>query len=81
MPFENLDIGLSQKIVCDEQAFLRKIVEQRRGGFCYEMNGAFAALFRAMGFKVTLLSARVPHEDGTWSRPSLITSRCVWILN
>lgn len=67
VPFENLDIGLGRKIVCDEQAFLRKIVEQRRGGFCYEMNGAFAALFRAMGFKVTLLSARVPHEDGTES--------------
>jgi N-hydroxyarylamine O-acetyltransferase len=67
VPFENLDIGLGRKIVCDEEAFLRKIVEQRRGGFCYEMNGAFAALLRAMGFKVTLLSARVPHEDGTES--------------
>jgi N-hydroxyarylamine O-acetyltransferase len=29
------------------------------------MNGAFAALLRGLGFKVTLLSARVPREDGT----------------
>jgi len=65
VPFENLDIPLGRKIVCEEEAFLRKIVEQRRGGFCYEMNGAFAALLRALGFKVTLLSARVPREDGS----------------
>jgi len=65
VPFENLDIPLGRKIVCEEGAFLRKIVEQRRGGFCYEMNGAFAALLRALGFTVTLLSARVPREDGS----------------
>jgi len=63
--FENLDIGLGRKIVCDESAFLHKIVEQHRGGFCYELNGAFAALLRELGFRVTLLSARVPREDGS----------------
>lgn len=67
VPFENLDIGMGRRILCNEDTFLRKIVERRRGGFCYEMNGAFAALLRAMGFKVTLLSARVPHEDGSES--------------
>jgi N-hydroxyarylamine O-acetyltransferase len=63
VPFENLDIVLGRKIECDEDAFIRKIVAQRRGGFCYELNGAFAELLRAIGFKVTLLSARVPRED------------------
>lgn len=67
VPFENLDIGLGRKIVCDENAFIRKIVEGRRGGFCYELNGAFAALLRELGFKVTLLSARVPRDDGSHS--------------
>jgi N-hydroxyarylamine O-acetyltransferase len=67
VPFENLDIALGRKIVCDEEAFLSKIVERRRGGFCYELNGAFAALLRELGFKVTLLSARVPREDGGYS--------------
>ena len=65
VPFENLDIGLGRKIVCDEDSILRKIVEQRRGGFCYELNGAFAALLRELGFKVTLLSARVARQDGS----------------
>lgn len=65
VPFENLDIGLGRKIVCDEASFVRKIVDLRRGGFCYELNGAFAALLRELGFQVTLLSARVPREDGS----------------
>lgn len=65
VPFENLDIAAGREIVCDEERFLQKIVEQRRGGFCYEMNGAFAALLRGVGFRVTLLSARVPREDGS----------------
>ena len=65
VPFENLDIPLKRKILCDESSFLHKIVDKRRGGFCYEMNGAFAALLRALGFQVTLLSARVPREDGS----------------
>lgn len=67
VPFENLDIALGREIVCEESAFLRKLIEQRRGGFCYEMNGAFAALLRELGFKVTLLSARVPRHDGSYS--------------
>ena len=67
VPFENLDIGLGRPIVCEQASFLQKIVEQRRGGFCYELNGAFAALLRALGFNVTLLSARVAREDGSAS--------------
>jgi len=64
VPFENLDISLGRKIVLDEDAILHKIVERRRGGFCYELNGAFATLLRTLGFHVTLLSARVARADG-----------------
>ncbi len=67
VPFENLDISLGRKITCDEERFFHKIVELRRGGFCYELNGALAALLRELGFRVTLLSARVSREDGSAS--------------
>jgi N-hydroxyarylamine O-acetyltransferase len=67
VPFENLDISLGRPIVCDEQRFLHKIVTLRRGGFCYELNGAFAALLRTLGYNVTLLSARVSRPDGSAS--------------
>ena len=52
------------EFVLEEDALLRKIVGSAPGGFCYEMNGAFAALLRQLGFAVTLLSARVSRESG-----------------
>ncbi len=64
VPFENLDIHLGRPIVLDERAFFEKIVTQRRGGFCYELNGLFAWLLRALGFRVTLHSARVTNGGG-----------------
>src|SRR5215475_7208653 len=65
VPFENLDIGWGREIRIDQEAFVRKIVEHNRGGFCYELNGAFSMLLQALGFQVTLLSARVPLADGS----------------
>lgn len=64
VPFENLDISLGRKIIAGEDAIVKKVVGRRRGGFCYELNGAFAALLRALGFQVTLLSARVARANG-----------------
>lgn len=64
VPFENLSIHLGEEIVLEEQSLLDKIVGARRGGFCYELNGAFAMLLRALGYEVELLSARVYGPDG-----------------
>src|SRR5919109_1202974 len=64
VPFENLNIGMGWPIVLDEAALFDKIVVRRRGGFCYELNGLFAALLRELGFDVTLLSAGVARQDG-----------------
>ncbi len=64
VPFENLDIP-ERPIVLDEQRFFDKIVRRRRGGFCYELNGLFAALLRGLGFRLTMLSGRVDNGKGT----------------
>jgi N-hydroxyarylamine O-acetyltransferase len=64
VPFENLDIHLGRPIVLDEEALFAKIVEHRRGGFCYELNGLFAALLREIGFEVTRISAGVGNASG-----------------
>ena len=68
VPFENLDIWRKKKIVLDPERFVHKVVNERRGGFCYELNGAFAALLGALGFRVTLLSARVARDDGSYGQ-------------
>lgn len=63
VPFENLSIHLGEGIVLDQKQLVDKVVGRRRGGICYELNGAFGALLKALGFDVTLLSARVYGEE------------------
>lgn len=64
VPFENLSIHAKQPIVLEDDALFTKIVENRRGGFCYEVNGLFAALLRTLGFKVEMLSAQAANNEG-----------------
>lgn len=64
VPFENLSIHAGQPIVLEDEALFTKIVEHQRGGFCYEANGLFAALLRALGFDVLMLSAGVAKAEG-----------------
>jgi arylamine N-acetyltransferase len=59
VPFENLSIPLGEPISLEHRDLIDKIVTRRRGGFCYELNGAFALLLGALGFDVRLLAARV----------------------
>jgi N-hydroxyarylamine O-acetyltransferase len=66
VPFENLSIHAKQPIVLEDEALFAKIVEKKRGGFCYEVNGLFAALLRALGFDVTMLAAEVANAEGTF---------------
>lgn len=68
VPFENLSIHRGEDIVLEETALVRKILGGR-GGFCYELNGAFAGLLRALGYQVTLLAGRVTGEDGRLGPP------------
>ena len=42
---------------------MRKLGIDGRGGFCYELNGAFAVLLRELGFAVDYLDARVYSDD------------------
>lgn len=64
VPFENLDIGLKRPIQLSEEVLWDKIVLQKRGGFCYELNGLFAVLLKEIGFRVTHLNARVYNREG-----------------
>jgi N-hydroxyarylamine O-acetyltransferase len=64
VPFENLSIHAREPIILEDEALFAKIVERRRGGFCYEANGLFAALLRALGFDVAMLSAEVARAGG-----------------
>jgi N-hydroxyarylamine O-acetyltransferase len=69
VPFENLSIHAKEPIVLEDEALFDKLIRRKRGGFCYELNGLFAALLRALGFNVCMLSAEVAHAAGGFSPP------------
>ncbi|MET9231893.1 arylamine N-acetyltransferase [Lentzea sp. NPDC003310] len=63
VPFENLHTHMDIRIVLEVPWLHDKIVVQRRGGFCYELNGLFAELLRHLGHHVDLLGARTIGDE------------------
>jgi N-hydroxyarylamine O-acetyltransferase len=59
IPFENLDVLLRRPVVLDVEANYDKIVRQRRGGWCYELNGVMGWALKEIGFEVMRMSAGV----------------------
>jgi N-hydroxyarylamine O-acetyltransferase len=68
VPFENLDVIRHVPITLDVASFYRKVVDQHRGGFCYELNGLFHYLLKELGFSCHLVSATINRPDGSWAR-------------
>ncbi|MEO8446501.1 MAG: arylamine N-acetyltransferase [bacterium] len=62
-PFENLDIHNSTPIVIDVKNFYEKIINNNRGGFCYELNGLFNELLSAAGYKTYFVSCNIFISD------------------
>jgi N-hydroxyarylamine O-acetyltransferase len=59
VPFENLDVYNGIPVRTDPDWSLAKVVDRRRGGWCFELNGAFSVLLDALGFEVARLGAAV----------------------
>ncbi len=59
VPFENLDVFNRRGVSTEPSWSIPKIVTRGRGGWCYELNGAFATLLEQLGFTVRWLGATV----------------------
>lgn len=82
VPFETLSItgdpfdgGDGERIVLSVPALYGKVVERRRGGFCFELNGLFGWLLDELGFDVTRVAGRMAHALDTPANhhPLLVT--------
>lgn len=62
--FENLDVFHRRGVTTDVAHSVPKIVTRRRGGWCFELNGAFGWLLREIGFHADYVSCRVAGSDG-----------------
>jgi N-hydroxyarylamine O-acetyltransferase len=68
IPFETLDPLLGRPVRLEPHALERKLVAERRGGYCFEQNLLFAHALRALGFAVTQLAGRVVWQAGDHER-------------
>lgn len=62
IPYENLDVQFGRPLTPSPEAAFEKLVMRRRGGWCYEMNGLFAAALEAAGFSLTRLAGGVRRD-------------------
>lgn len=76
IPFENLNPFLGLPVDLELAAVERKLVQDGRGGYCFEQNLLLGEALRAIGFEVTNLAARV-----LWNQPAdAITARSHMLL-
>ncbi|MEU0666597.1 arylamine N-acetyltransferase [Streptomyces lavendulocolor] len=64
VPYDNIDIQLGRPPGIEPELSARRFAEGR-GGYCFHLNGGFAALLEALGYDVTRHAGGVHHEpDG-----------------
>ncbi len=57
--FEGMDPLLGRPVRLDPASIQEKLLDRRRGGYCFEQNALFRAALETIGFSVTGLGARV----------------------
>ena len=71
IPFENLNPLLKIPVALDLESIRRKLVDSRRGGWCFEHNHLLKYVLETIGFNVKGMGARV-----LWSLPEgIVTAR------
>ncbi len=58
VPYENFDILLNKPLSLSVEDVYEKVVNNNRGGYCFELNGLFLWLLREIGFNVEEKLAR-----------------------
>ncbi len=64
VPFENFEVLAGHPIDISLNAIWEKVITNKRGGYCFEVNALFLSVLTAFGFEARPLIARV-HLSGT----------------
>jgi N-hydroxyarylamine O-acetyltransferase len=64
IPFETLDIFNQIPIFLKTGILFQKVILDKRGGYCYELNILFHQLLSLCGFKVSMVAGRLLHNYG-----------------
>ncbi|MCL2352835.1 MAG: arylamine N-acetyltransferase [Firmicutes bacterium] len=63
VPYENADIIRGAPLSMKPDDLYGKIVTRKRGGYCFELNGAFGGLLRDLGFDTADFAGRFLTDD------------------
>ena len=63
IPYEDLDVQLGRPLDLDPERIRRKLIVERRGGWCYEMNGLLGWALAEIGFSVTRMTGGVMRSE------------------
>ena len=68
-PFENLATLAGEPVPIDLPSIERKLLQEQRGGYCYELNHIFFALLQELDFDVRGITGRVVmgQPEGAWT--------------
>lgn len=70
IPFENLSPLMGEQVLLDQQSLEKKLLTERRGGFCFEHNYLFMRILADLDYDVRPLVARV-----IWNKPEPATAK------
>lgn len=74
IPFENLDIISNKRLEFDINKLFVKIIGEKRGGICYELNGLLFHLLKEIGFNVKYISAKIFKNGNVFDHVFLIVN-------
>ena len=87
IPFENLDVLLGHGVRLDLDSVYAKLVESKRGGYCFEHSTLFRAALERLGFQPLSHAARVVMMTPRQSAPrthmflSVVLDRTTYVLD
>lgn len=65
IPYENLDILNHVPLSLEAEDLFKKMIINRRGGYCFELNGLYSNLLKSLGFNVINLAGRFANDETT----------------
>ncbi len=79
IPFENLSVTLwNEPVSIEPQRLIDKLLHKKRGGYCFELNGLFHLLLRALGFDAWMCPCRQLRHNEPYPVPA---THCAIIVN
>jgi len=81
IPFENINPFLKIPVQIDINSIQKKLINNKRGGYCYEQNTLFFHILTEIGFHVQPLAGRVVWNDSIDAITSLTHMFLVVTLN